>query len=108
VSTFYAKSSDVQQPSLLGSHGVRTVDNLKKYCGITSETELDVGSFLLHALRNTDICQQREAARFEEAIVTSSKANGRQGITLLPGVRSIIDEVILVSYYVALPVAPHR
>jgi len=59
------------------SHGVRTVDNLRKYCGVTSETELE-----------------REAARFEEVIVTSSKANGGKGITLLPGVRSIIDELL--------------
>ncbi|OAX44484.1 HAD-like protein, partial [Rhizopogon vinicolor AM-OR11-026] len=62
---------------LSSSHGVRTVDNLRKYCGVTSETELE-----------------REAARFEEAIVTSSTANGRKGITLLPGVRSIIDELL--------------
>ncbi|OJA09307.1 hypothetical protein AZE42_03123 [Rhizopogon vesiculosus] len=62
---------------LSSSHGVRTADNLRKYCGITSETELE-----------------REAARFEEAIITSSKSKGRKGITILPGVRSIIDELL--------------
>ncbi|KAG2156233.1 HAD-like domain-containing protein [Suillus clintonianus] len=67
---------DVQK-ILSSSHGVRTVDNLKKYCGITSSVELE-----------------KEAARFEEAIVTSSKANGRNGITLLSGVRSIMDELV--------------
>ncbi|KAG1755510.1 HAD-like domain-containing protein [Suillus lakei] len=67
---------DVQK-ILSSAHGVRTVDNLKKYCGLTSEAELE-----------------KEAARFEEAIITSSKANGRKGITLLPGVRSIIDELV--------------
>ncbi|KAG0709811.1 HAD-like domain-containing protein [Suillus ampliporus] len=67
---------DVQK-ILSSSHGVRTVDNLRKYCGLTCEAELE-----------------REAGRFEEAIVTSSKANGGKGITLLPGVRSIIDELV--------------
>jgi hypothetical protein len=36
---------------------------------------------------------QQEVERFEKAIVTTSSAGGGQGITLLPGVRSIIDEV---------------
>jgi hypothetical protein len=31
------------------SHGVRTVDNLRKYCEVTSETELEVGNSLLHS-----------------------------------------------------------
>ncbi|KAG1806630.1 HAD-like domain-containing protein [Suillus plorans] len=64
------------QKILNSAHGVRTVDNLRKYCGLTSEAELE-----------------KEAARFEEAIVTSSTANGRKGITILPGVRHIIDEL---------------
>ena len=36
---------------------------------------------------------QQEVERFEKAILTTSSAGGGQGITLLPGVRSIIDEV---------------
>lgn len=36
---------------------------------------------------------QKEVDRFEKAIVTTSSAGGGQGITLLPGVKSIIDEV---------------
>jgi hypothetical protein len=31
------------------SHGVRTVDNLRKYCEVTSETELEVSNSLLHS-----------------------------------------------------------
>lgn len=31
--------------SQLGAHGVRTVDNLRKYCGLTSEAELEVINF---------------------------------------------------------------
>jgi len=36
---------------------------------------------------------QSEAERFERAIVTSSSEAGRQGITLLPGVTSVMEEV---------------
>ena len=36
---------------------------------------------------------QQEEERFEKAIITTSSAGGGQGIALLPGVRSIIDEV---------------
>ncbi|KAH7931200.1 HAD-like protein [Leucogyrophana mollusca] len=60
-----------------GSHGVRTVENLRKYCGITDEAELE-----------------KEAQRFEQAIVDSSKNDGRTGITMLPGVRAIMDEIL--------------
>ncbi|KAJ7368499.1 HAD-like domain-containing protein [Mycena albidolilacea] len=61
---------------LSSSHGVRTVDNLRIHCGITDPTEL-----------------QKEAERFEQAIVTSSTANGRTGIVLLPGVKAAMDEL---------------
>lgn len=36
---------------------------------------------------------QREAKRFEEAIVENSTRNGRKGIIALPGVREIITEL---------------
>lgn len=36
---------------------------------------------------------QREAKRFEEAIVTNSTRNGRRGIIALPGVREIMTEL---------------
>jgi len=61
---------------LSSSHGVRTIDNLRKHCGITDEVELE-----------------KQAVLFEKAIVDSSTANGRKGITLLPGVKDIIDEL---------------
>jgi len=57
-------------------HGVRTVDNLRNHCGI----------------QDPEILKQ-EAERFEKAIVSTSSAGGGQGITILPGVRSIIDEL---------------
>ncbi|KAF4575089.1 HAD-like Sugar Phosphate Phosphatase [Pleurotus pulmonarius] len=58
------------------AHGVRTVDNLKNYCGLTDPDELE-----------------REALRFETAIVETSTNNGRQGIVKLPGVSAIIEEL---------------
>ncbi|KAI0065826.1 phosphatase [Artomyces pyxidatus] len=61
---------------LSSSHGVRTVDNLRKHCGIDDPEELE-----------------REAERFEQAIVTTSKEGGRQGIVLLPGARDILSEL---------------
>ncbi|KAI9001364.1 phosphatase [Trametes punicea] len=61
---------------LSSSHGVRTVENLKLHCGITDPEELE-----------------REARRFEDAIVAESKKNGRQGIVALPGVHKIMQEI---------------
>ncbi|KAI0722238.1 phosphatase [Cerioporus squamosus] len=61
---------------LSSSHGVRTVENLKRFCGVTDPGE-----------------QEREARRFEDAIVTESKKNGRHGIVALPGVREIMQEL---------------
>ncbi|KZT72540.1 HAD-like protein [Daedalea quercina L-15889] len=61
---------------LSSSHGVRTVENLRRFCGIEDPEE-----------------QEREARRFEEAIVTNSTRNGRRGIVALPGVREIMEEL---------------
>ncbi|KAI0751537.1 phosphatase [Daedaleopsis nitida] len=61
---------------LSSSHGVRTVENLETHCGITDPDELE-----------------REARRFEEAIVAESHKNGRHGIVALPGVREIMQEL---------------
>ncbi|KAF8076583.1 HAD-like domain-containing protein [Lyophyllum atratum] len=66
---------DVQN-ILSSAHGVRTVDNLRKYCGIEDPEELE-----------------REAERFETAIVSTSTENGRQGIVLLPGVTAALEEL---------------
>ncbi|KAF5388056.1 hypothetical protein D9615_000562 [Tricholomella constricta] len=62
--------------SLSASHGVRTVDNLRNHCGIQGPEELE-----------------REAERFEQAIVSTSTENGRQGIILLPGVAAALEEL---------------
>lgn len=55
------------------AHGVRTVENLKRFCGITDPEELE-----------------REATRFEMEIVSASKRNGRQGIIILPNVKATL------------------
>lgn len=67
---------------LSSSHGVRTVENLRIHCGIEDPEE-----------------QEREAKRFEEAIVTNSTKNGRQGIIKLPGVHEIMAELEPVAKY---------
>ncbi|KAJ7228461.1 HAD-like domain-containing protein [Mycena pura] len=61
---------------LSSSHGVRTVENLRTHCGITDPEELE-----------------KEAERFEKAIVTSSTENGRPGIVLLAGVKEAMEEL---------------
>lgn len=61
---------------LSSSHGVRTVENLRVHCGITDPDELE-----------------REAERFEEAIVTSANKDGKSGIVRLPGVEEIMNNL---------------
>ncbi|EMD40836.1 hypothetical protein CERSUDRAFT_111420 [Gelatoporia subvermispora B] len=61
---------------LSSSHGVRTVENLRIHCGVTDPDELE-----------------REARRFEDAIVENSTKNGRRGIIALPGVAEIMKEI---------------
>lgn len=63
------------------------------FCGITDPEKLQVTS-LAFPLITANTALQLEAARFEDAIITSSKKeNGRSGIILLPGVRALIDNV---------------
>ncbi|KAI0089136.1 phosphatase [Irpex rosettiformis] len=59
---------------LSSSHGVRTVENLRIHCGVEDPEELE-----------------REAVRFEAAIVASAKKHGGQGIIALPGVHAIME-----------------
>jgi len=61
---------------LSSSHGVRTIENLRQHCNIHDPNLLE-----------------KEAQRFEEAIVTSSTKNGRPGIVQLPGVAQILSEI---------------
>lgn len=61
---------------LSSSHGVRTVDNLKKYCKIDDPDELEA-----------------EAQRFEKAIIESSRSNSGKGIVALPGVKRVMKQV---------------
>ncbi|KAI0311444.1 phosphatase [Amylostereum chailletii] len=68
---------------LSSAHGVRTVENLRNHCGIEDPVE-----------------QEKEAERFERAIVTTSSENGRQGIVLLPGVPEIMKNL---APYAKLP-----
>jgi len=78
---FKEKYPDLDVTQVLSSaHGVRTVENLRRFCGVEDPEE-----------------QEREAKRFEEAIVTSSTRNGRRGIVALPGVPEIMAELGPVS-----------
>ncbi|KAK7060469.1 DL-glycerol-3-phosphatase [Paramarasmius palmivorus] len=61
---------------LSSSHGVRTVENLKIYCGVDDPEELE-----------------REAQRFETAIVETSTKDGRPGILKLPGVERTMSKL---------------
>ncbi|TFK55441.1 HAD-like protein [Heliocybe sulcata] len=75
--TFAEKYPGLNVTEILNTaHGVRTVENLERYCGITDPDILE-----------------KEATRFEKEIVNSSKKNGRQGIVMLPGVREIMQEL---------------
>ncbi|KAI0700778.1 phosphatase [Cytidiella melzeri] len=65
----------IDVPQVLStSHGVRTVENLRRHCGIEDPEELE-----------------REAVRFENAIVASGYKEGNKGIVALPGVLSIME-----------------
>lgn len=77
------------------SHGVRTVENLRKHCGIEDPDLLEVaqpsGDSLGTFFGSSRF--QKEAQRFEEAIVTSSTKNGRPGIVKLEGAAQILNDV---------------
>jgi len=75
---FATKYPGLDVKEILGFiHGVRTVETLQTYCKIDDPDELE-----------------REAVRFEKAVVETSKENGRPGIVQLPGVRPIMDELL--------------
>ncbi|KAH9048315.1 hypothetical protein EDB84DRAFT_1556947 [Lactarius hengduanensis] len=65
---------NVRKSSRVHTHGVRTVETVKMFCGVTDPEKLEL-----------------EVTRFEDAIITRSQEDGREGITLLPGVRTLID-----------------
>ncbi|CAA7260030.1 unnamed protein product [Cyclocybe aegerita] len=70
------------QDILSSSHGIRTVDNLQKHCGIDDPEILE-----------------QEAERFEKAIVSTASEGGRPGIVLLPGVKPIMDEIASLRFF---------
>jgi glycerol 3-phosphatase-1 len=70
---------DVQH-ILATAHGVRTIENLRKFCGITDPQLLDA-----------------EVDRFEEAIVLSA-AKGT-GIVALPGARELLAKLSPVRHF---------
>jgi len=75
---FATKYGGLDVKEILSSiHGVRTVETLHKYCHIDDPDELN-----------------REAVRFEEAVVETARANGRRGIVQLPGVSAIMEELL--------------
>lgn len=61
---------------LNSAHGVRTEDNLRKYCGVNDTEQL-----------------KAECILFEEAIVTTASENGRPGLLLLPGAMEILSKI---------------
>jgi len=79
--TFKETYPDIDVHAILSTaHGVRTVENLRIYCGINDFEELE-----------------REAVRFEQAIVDSSTKNGRKGIIMLPGVKDIMGDACVLT-----------
>jgi len=75
---FATKYDNLDVKEILGCiHGVRTVETLHRYCKIDDPDELN-----------------REAVRFEKAVVETSKENGRPGIVQLPGVSTIMEELL--------------
>ncbi|KAH9015786.1 phosphatase [Lactarius pseudohatsudake] len=64
------------QEILKNTHGVRTIETVKMFCGVTDPEKLGL-----------------EVTRFEDAIITRSQEDGGEGITLLPGVRTLIDNL---------------
>ncbi|KAG5732044.1 Phosphatase YfbT [Termitomyces sp. T112] len=80
---FREKYSTIDVHNILSSaHGIRTVDNLRSHCGIQDTDELE-----------------REAQRFEEAIVSTSKEGGRQGIIRLPGVADALVQIAAARHH---------
>ncbi|TRM68111.1 HAD-like domain-containing protein [Schizophyllum amplum] len=61
---------------LSSAHGFRTVDNLRIHCGLTDPEVIE-----------------KEAERFETAIVTVASQPGSEGIVKLPGVKEIMEEL---------------
>ncbi|KAI4526193.1 HAD-like protein [Schizophyllum commune Loenen D] len=61
---------------LSSAHGVRTVDNLRIHCGLTDPELIE-----------------KEAERFETAIITTAAEPGKGGIVMLPGVKEIMEEL---------------
>ncbi|KAH9053300.1 phosphatase [Lactarius vividus] len=66
------------QEILKNTHGVRTIETVRMFCGVTDPEKLEVTSPALH---------------LRTAIITTSQEEGREGITLLPGVRTLIDKL---------------
>jgi beta-phosphoglucomutase-like phosphatase (HAD superfamily) len=66
--------------TILAAHGMRTIDVLKKWCGITDGPTLE-----------------KEVIRFETAILEAAEALGREtgesGIQVLPGVAKLLADL---------------
>ncbi|WOO76705.1 Hexitol phosphatase A [Vanrija pseudolonga] len=76
----YAKQYKLDLDHVLKTaHGVRTIDNMRNFCGITDHEELQVGV--------------REVERFEATIVAQAQrlqAEGKTGLKILPGVHDLL------------------
>lgn len=77
----FSKSYTLDLDDILHSaHGMRTIDVLKKWCGITDPETLE-----------------KEVLRFETCILESAeemaKVTGKSGIEVLPGVEKLLDSL---------------
>ncbi|KAI9638220.1 HAD-like domain-containing protein [Dioszegia hungarica] len=66
------------------SHGVRTVDNMKRWCGISDEAELQAATELFETMIVT------EAKRLQDA--------GERGLEILPGVQDFLETLRGLTY----------
>lgn len=81
-------------PDVIATHGVRTIDNLRRLTGVTDEAELKVG------LSGDFITDQLQVAvdSFENSIAEAAQrleSEGKTGLILLPGVKQLLETVRL-------------
>ncbi|ORY23350.1 HAD-like domain-containing protein [Naematelia encephala] len=77
---YFAREYDLDLHEVLKtSHGTRTIDNLRKWCGLSEQAELEAAT-----------------EQFESMIVSEAqrlKSEGKTGLEILPGVLDILGEL---------------
>ncbi|KAK4687674.1 hypothetical protein P7C73_g2447, partial [Tremellales sp. Uapishka_1] len=87
---FFAEKYNLDLSEVLRtSHGVRTIDNMRNWCGLTTQSELEEATEL-----------------FESMIVSEAKRlqdSGERGLEVLPGVQDLISVApLLDSIYIRI------